>query len=429
MKRIFFRLAIYLRKKVFNELTSVWIILGGLLSIIIAIIFFLWNDFSFNQNYQIRADKVGQFGDFVGGIVGSIWALAGVILFYVALSLQRKEFRLQRQELKGTRNIFMQQSELMKFEQKVSVFFHMIDSHRNLLKLHNFETYKYETDNTASGIKTITIKHEGTDAIDEQFKTEERSIRRIISLMHNKNGSLAYYNRDHPDNILLRLKNVDVVFLSIKTIIEFIVEHLNNDLIYHNLFYNSLTSTERLITGSYTLLGKNNAIEIINKSNFDYLIEYRASKYFISEKKIVPKFSCDFNTSKNKLALTKELLPGEFPSLYISNNMKDEKILVSELGINQHKITYDEKLVVLTRLKATELSIESLINEYFFNNSLSELIAQSDYTSIKNMLLEKNNKCKAYIKFDYDSDSYVARFEIHISTKSETTLEFRLYSY
>ncbi len=46
-------------------------------------------------------DSTGQIGDFFGGIFGSIWSLVGVLLFYIALRYQRKEFALQREEFKN----------------------------------------------------------------------------------------------------------------------------------------------------------------------------------------------------------------------------------------------------------------------------------------------------------------------------------------
>ena len=40
---------------------------------------------------DILLDKTGQVGDFIGGLVGSVWAFAGVLLFFLALTIQRKE--------------------------------------------------------------------------------------------------------------------------------------------------------------------------------------------------------------------------------------------------------------------------------------------------------------------------------------------------
>jgi len=56
---------------------------------------------------EILMNETGQVGDFIGGLVGSIWALAGVLLFFSALKLQREEFRLQRQEFQEQRLEFM----------------------------------------------------------------------------------------------------------------------------------------------------------------------------------------------------------------------------------------------------------------------------------------------------------------------------------
>ena len=41
-------------------------------------------------------ESLSTIGEFFGGTVGSIWALAGVILFYLALIYQRRELELQR---------------------------------------------------------------------------------------------------------------------------------------------------------------------------------------------------------------------------------------------------------------------------------------------------------------------------------------------
>jgi hypothetical protein len=54
--------------------------------------------------------RYGQYGEFIGGIVGSLWALAGVLLFFATLLYQKKEFELQRTELHKTQRIFQQQN-------------------------------------------------------------------------------------------------------------------------------------------------------------------------------------------------------------------------------------------------------------------------------------------------------------------------------
>ncbi|MFT6480485.1 MAG: hypothetical protein ACJAVP_003647 [Spirosomataceae bacterium] len=45
-------------------------------------------------------NATGQVGDFIGGVVGSLWSLVSVILFYRALTLQREDLQNQRKELR-----------------------------------------------------------------------------------------------------------------------------------------------------------------------------------------------------------------------------------------------------------------------------------------------------------------------------------------
>lgn len=94
-------------RKIFNEKVSLNLTFLGVILFIIGIVLFLWSDFPDSLSAPIKADKIGQFGDFIGGVVGSLWALAGVILFYKALHLQRREFKLQRAEFRLQRTEFI----------------------------------------------------------------------------------------------------------------------------------------------------------------------------------------------------------------------------------------------------------------------------------------------------------------------------------
>jgi uncharacterized membrane protein len=112
----------------------------------IGIIIFLWN-FKFISDENVDSEKIGQFGDYFGGIIGSIWSLAGVILFYVALQEQRKdieinrtalekqieEFSLQRVELSETRKIFEEQAETLKVQRFENTFFQLLNLHHEIV--------------------------------------------------------------------------------------------------------------------------------------------------------------------------------------------------------------------------------------------------------------------------------------------------------
>jgi hypothetical protein len=140
--------------KIFTEKSSKLIIGFGLFLLISGFILFIWNDFQFDSDLPIDKQKFGQFSEYVGGIIGSIWALAGVILFYVALTDQRediknnrevlltqvkaleqqiKEFALQRVEMKMTRKVFNEQSTTLKKQQFESTFFNSLDLFNNII--------------------------------------------------------------------------------------------------------------------------------------------------------------------------------------------------------------------------------------------------------------------------------------------------------
>lgn len=141
-------------KNILTEKFSKNLLLVGLVLLLIGLVLFVWNDWSFSADEKLKADKVAQFGDFVGGLIGSIWALAGVILFYVALTEQRKdfatnrkvldaqtdalkqqirEFELQREELSETRKVFKIQSETLKKQQFESTFFNLVNLHHGIV--------------------------------------------------------------------------------------------------------------------------------------------------------------------------------------------------------------------------------------------------------------------------------------------------------
>lgn len=99
-----------------------------------------------NSGEQIDQQLTGVIGDFIGGIVGTIWSFAGVILFFLALRLQSKELSLQLEELKDTREVFKTQ----RFE---NTFFNLLKNQNEIrlsteLKETNFNHQTQENENT-----------------------------------------------------------------------------------------------------------------------------------------------------------------------------------------------------------------------------------------------------------------------------------------
>lgn len=77
----------------------VLISIGVLLVAAFLLIFSVGGEF-FGNDLSAKTDVFGQLGDIVGGVVGSMWALAGVILFYTGLKDQREDIKINRDALR-----------------------------------------------------------------------------------------------------------------------------------------------------------------------------------------------------------------------------------------------------------------------------------------------------------------------------------------
>jgi hypothetical protein len=116
-----------IRRRNFNayEILGYGVIIVGALFIVLGFFLFRFvGDAS--ATHSVEMERYGQFGEFIGGVVGSFWALAGVLLFFANLTYQKKEFEQQRVELEKTHKIFKQQD----FS---SLFLNFISQHNTLM--------------------------------------------------------------------------------------------------------------------------------------------------------------------------------------------------------------------------------------------------------------------------------------------------------
>ena len=139
--------------KIISADSIIKISLTLLLSSLLLTVFFLWNE-TLNIEKEINHSKFGTFGDFFGGVIGSMWSLGGVLLFYYALREQRKdfktnkealgeqvkalnlqseEFKLQREELYQSRKVFTEQAKTLKQQRLESTYFALIELYNKII--------------------------------------------------------------------------------------------------------------------------------------------------------------------------------------------------------------------------------------------------------------------------------------------------------
>lgn len=80
----------------FNTLYFSYLVTAVGFVITAVFIWVLWDLYSIGGDIDAEEmAQTGQVGDFFGGVVGSIWALAGVFLYFSAIKMQRKELSNQ----------------------------------------------------------------------------------------------------------------------------------------------------------------------------------------------------------------------------------------------------------------------------------------------------------------------------------------------
>lgn len=152
----------------------------GVCIVFVFTIVFLWNDYEISFSKKINAEKFAQFGDFVGGVVGSIWALAGIFLFYKALTEQREDFRSNREalglqvealnhqieefkqnriELVNSRKVYEEQSRILRIQQFETGFYSMLEVYKEIKNKIDFIELKELIDNKKGDNKKTESIH------------------------------------------------------------------------------------------------------------------------------------------------------------------------------------------------------------------------------------------------------------------------------
>jgi hypothetical protein len=99
-----------------------WSIALGLLIIVLYLLVLCIQGF-FNISSKLDTAIIGQFGDFIGGIVGSLWSLASVLLFVAALKMQQTEISNQKIQIKQQQATLNLQKDEFEIERITNLIF------------------------------------------------------------------------------------------------------------------------------------------------------------------------------------------------------------------------------------------------------------------------------------------------------------------
>lgn len=213
----------FMKIDIFSEKTAKILSWIGLALIILgAFIFILCRSWDFS--WTISEEKVGQFGDFVGGVVGCIFAFVGVILYYVALTDQREdirinrdaletqvktlnqqieEFKAQTKEMQETRTVYEEQTQL--YRKQTEYYEQQVKELKSQTKISSLQQFNSEFYNLLNVF--INIKKDCKESINKVLDTLENKLKTNNDTICNKHSFLIeeYTKQYHTNSFSLSI--------------------------------------------------------------------------------------------------------------------------------------------------------------------------------------------------------------------------------
>ncbi|WP_424000187.1 putative phage abortive infection protein [Maribacter sp. IgM3_T14_3] len=354
------------------------IIIPSIIALVLAVILFLWQRNFFDFNATVDASMLGTLGDFVGGVIGSIWALVGVILFYLALKEQRrdiatnqralakqiealeiqtKEFSLQKDELIESRKVFIEQSKTLKKQQFESTFFSMLKMYTDNIRILN-SRYSNGEDYFIEFVKNLSAKVNITSIPLDNHK---ESVEAYNELFFDCKDDISHYFR-----IVYRL----VKFIDNSPMAE------DDKTLYSKILRSQFSEKELLVLyyNSYTVFGT---------KFYPLILKYNLLKHLPNDSKIeFKKLICN----KVKMDFNRVLLVQEI-SNYIKLYFKEYKQLMKQEEINEEDFPLERSLKIkdssmiiqiiadeLTEMKISFINIKEDLIKTKYNLDLNEFL-------------------------------------------------------
>lgn len=211
---------------------------------------------------------LGMAGEFLGGTVGSIWALAGVILFFLALIYQKRELVLQRMELHESRKIMEDQSRTIAIQQFENTFFQLLNFHIN----------------AANHIRNtkINANSKSQNAFDELYIEFKKETNKLKKRRKADAGALSLSDESFENTFIAVFEGYKNTFQhyleNYKALLLFIKNKSHDPAFYYNIVKSHFTEQEVQVHFYYIILVSKNPelIKIIENHHLFEKINERA---------------------------------------------------------------------------------------------------------------------------------------------------------
>jgi hypothetical protein len=236
------------------SISLIWI---GVVIILSIFIIFSFDIFVFHWISAEQNNKLGSLGQLLEGAVGTMWALAGVILYYEALRFQRMELKSQRHELELNRQEVIEQTQQLRSQNQTlfiqtfeNTFFQLITLHNDIVN--NISIEHYDIVNNTE--KRITGRHCFNQFYNEFKYTYSNHIDLVGGSFPEKEDILSTLNEAFITFFNRYQEMLGHYLRNVQNIIKFIdSSDIKNKWLYTNLFHDHLSNFELCIILYYCI--------------------------------------------------------------------------------------------------------------------------------------------------------------------------------
>ncbi len=244
----------------------IWI---GVALVVVHVVLFYWDGLILKIASKETLQAMGQFGEYMGGMIGAIWSLASVILFYETLRFQRNELKLQRHELELNRDELLEQTQQFREQNKLRFSQSVENTYFQLLMFHNeiLKDISIVLDSDPEGNPTEERKIiGGRDAFVEYFHKfntiYQSAIDNIGITSPSKDEVRGSINEAFSNFMYMYHSELSHYFRNILNILEFLENSkLENKRFYKKLLVSQISDYELILIYYYCLWEKGRALK------------------------------------------------------------------------------------------------------------------------------------------------------------------------
>lgn len=391
-----------------------WIlVVGGILLMFLGVYKWVFSDKDFNE-----------VGDYIGGVSGSLWALAGLFFIYIAflgqkieiknqqkeLALNRKELELSREELKESRIVFKAQADIMLDQKLDATFFNLLDNHRKVVDSFKAKERVNQTIVLEYGEEYDTKVISGYEALENIYGRLKWYLKEYSKFLKSRNIFEPRITNSNPIKEIKQYQDIEILYNEVSGIVEFILQRIRkeNQEFYLKTLFNNLSNQEKFLLSAYNINCSDNFLEVLNFENYlKYnLIRFSREEYFIKDKLVYAKrviidSKVDFVVKFDDIDNYSEL-----DLYYINKKEKAIELITSFSDFKKEIYLLDDLKKILDNKFASFKQVVNVHKDLEFKILLRGVHVDFNYRIFDFLEVSVSHNIEHYFKFKFSLDRY-----------------------